>query len=496
MTKSINIPNIDIRQDTRLTEKLENTKLILKQYYLNDIRPLCIAYSGGKDSTALVFIMLNVLKELKKELQLNKKTYIINSNTRAELPPLLEHLEMSLGSIQTYSDTHELLVEVHEVVPFDKHTLNVQLLGVGMPPPSRNFRWCTSKLKIQPIERKLKELFPDGKFISVVGSRRDESSDRKARIEKQSKVNSHLKINDRFPNADNLYPIEYWNTKDIWEYIFTQNEKIIDIDFLWNLYSDASSKEAAECSFAGAGGKNITEGNLGCGQSRFGCWQCYVVRDNDKSLDGLLKSGYDNIELYKEYREKYWNFTQKGWENTRDVYSHRTQQREFFDEKYNRTGMTKPKGILLQARKIFFLETLKLNNKLSYDIIDLNEIHLIQKRWLQEGDLELNAYKIAKEFAFNIPIELRREVYADRKTAKSFYKQYLNNKNLKQHFCILTLKRFAYQYTKNMNSVNKKFFPTKQEERVIRKEWKKGHTLFKTSINYPNIIDLIEEDLS
>lgn len=496
MTKAINILNMNDIQNENLGTKLDNTKSILKEYYLNDNRPLCIAFSGGKDSTALVFILLNVLEEIKANNQLHKKTYIINSNTLAELPPLLEHLKKSLKSIQKYSDEKDLLIEVYEVVPLKQHTLNVQLLGVGMPPPSRQFRWCTSKLKVQPIERKLKELFPDGKFISVVGSRRDESSDRKARIEKQSKVNSHLKINDRFPNADNLYPIEYWNTKNIWEYIFTQNEKIIDTDFLWNLYSDASNKDAKECSFAGAGGKNITEGNLGCGQSRFGCWQCYVVRDNDKSLDGLLQSGYENIELYKEYREKYWHFTQKGWENTRDVYSHRTQQREFFDKKYNRDEMTKPKGLLLKIRKIFFFEMLKLNDKLSYDIIDVNEIHLIQKRWLEEGDLELTAYKVARKFDIHIPIKLKRKLYKERKVAKIFYDTYLNNKDLKQNFAVLTLKRFAYQFIHNSDKIKKKFFPTKTEEKIIRKGWKNGYVLSKETTHYPNIINFISERLS
>lgn len=477
-----------------LEHKLNTTKSIIKQYYLQDSRPLCVAYSGGKDSTALVFILLNTLIELRKSNLLNKKTYIINSNTRAELPPLLEHLEKTLTQLQQFSDSEHLRIEVHEVIPFDKHTLNVQLLGVGMPPPSRQFRWCTSKLKVDPIERKLKELFPDGRFISVIGSRRDESIDRNLRIEKQSQVNTHLKINDRFPNADNLYPLEYWNTKNIWEYLFTQNTSIIDIDFLWNLYSDASNKEAKECLFVGAGGKNITEGNIGCGQSRFGCWQCYVVRDNDKSLDGLLKSGYPNLELYKEYREAYWNCTQSRWENTRDVYSHRTQEREYFDDRYKRQGMTKAKGIMLKIRKKFFAELLILNSKLDYQIIDVNEIHLIQERWLQEGDLELTAYKIAQEFGFHIPIEMRRVLYKERTKAKEFYREILSTELLKKHFSVLTLKRFAYQYTSNKNKINKKFFPTKYEERLIRKEWQEERKLKTQESNYIRLQDLINNN--
>lgn len=469
--------------------KLSNSKEILKFYYLNDERPLCVAYSGGKDSTALVFILLDLLQELKKTGKLYKKTYIINSNTLAELPPLLGHLHNTLNSLAEFED---LFVEVHEVTPLDKHTLNVQLLGVGMPPPSRQFRWCTSKLKVWPIERRLKELFSDGKFISVVGSRRDESIDRKNRIEKQSITNSHLKINDRFENADNLYPIEYWNTKNIWEYLFRQDNQIININFLWNLYSDASSKDAKECSFAGAGGKHIDEGNIGCGQSRFGCWQCYVVRDNDKSLDGLMQSGYDNIERYKEYREKYWNYTQLGWEKTRDVYSHRTQQREFFDQKYNRDEMTKPKGILLSIRKKFFVEMLKLNEKLPDEIITADEIHLIQKRWLDEGDIELTAYKIARQYNIHIPIVLRREVYELRKATKTLYDKYLNRKEIKTHFSPLVLKRFAVQYIKNPEKVKVKFFPSKKEEKHIRKEWVKGKKI-KTGYQFPSATFLLNK---
>lgn len=474
-----------------LKKKLEETQNIIKEYYLNDDRPLCVAYSGGKDSTALIFILVNVLKKLKKENKIYKTTHIINSNTLAELPPLLKHLESTLLTIQKEADANNLNIKVHEVMPQTKHTLNVQLLGVGMPPPSMNFRWCTSKLKIQPIENKIKELFPDEKFISVVGSRRDESSDRKKRIISQSKVNSHLKINDRFEHADTLYPIEYWNTKNVWEYLFQQSNDVINVDFLWSLYSDASSKAAKECSFVGAGGKNIDEGNVGCGQSRFGCWQCYVVRDNDKSLDGLLKSGYENIELYKEYRELYWNCTQQGWEKTRDVYSHRTQQREYFDdEKYDRYGMTKPKGVMLKIRKKFYKKLLELNDKLPDEIITLDEILLIQERWLYEGDIGLTAFKEAKKYGFEIPYALKRQYLKERKLADEFYKEYLASAELKKHFSILTLKRFAIQYVINEKKLEKKFFPTKIEERQIRLSWKKMKTV-KTKLSFQQIQDYI-----
>lgn len=450
----------------------------LKHYYLNDDRPFCVAYSGGKDSTAVLYLVLKMLDDLKKQKKaLEKKVYVINSNTLAELPPILKHLKETLEKIQLVAKQKDFPLIVKEVFPELINTLNVQLIGVGMPPPSSTFRWCTDKLKVTPIDYELKRNFPDGKFISVIGTRKDESYDRSQRMEKASVKGTNLKLNDRYVNASNLMPIENWSTKDVWEYLFEQNNDLVDIQFLWKLYSDASSKDASECSFVGAGGKNIEEGSIGCGVSRFGCWQCYMVRDNDKSLDGLLKSGYENIQLYKEYRDWYWHISQQGWEITRDVYSHKYQNRELYNkggEENPKFGMTMPRGMRLSIRKQSLQKILELQAKLDETIITVEEIIEIQKRWLMEGDLELSAFKEAKKYhipvkSSDLPLALRKQL----KEAKQFYKENLNIKIIKKDFSILTLKRFAIQKILNPKSVEKKFFPEKKEEKHIRLEWKK-----------------------
>ncbi|MDD5717680.1 MAG: phosphoadenosine phosphosulfate reductase family protein [Sulfuricurvum sp.] len=449
----------------------------LKHYYLNDDRPFCVAYSGGKDSTAVLYLVIKMLNDLKKQKQsLEKKVYVINSNTLAELPPILKHLKETLEKIQLIAKEKNLPLIVKEVFPELINTLNVQLIGVGMPPPSSTFRWCTDKLKVTPIDYELKRNFPEGKFISIIGTRKDESFDRAQRMEKASVKGTNLKLNDRYINASNLMPIEHWSTKDVWEYLFEQNNDLVDIQFLWKLYSDASSKDASECSFVGAGGKSIEEGSIGCGVSRFGCWQCYMVRDNDKSLDGLLKSGYENIHLYKEYRDWYWNISQQGWEITRDVYSHKYQNRELYNkggEENPKFGMTMPRGIRLSIRKQSLQKILELQSKLDETIITVEEIIEIQKRWLMEGDLELSAFKEAKKHhihvrSSNLPSELRKQL----KEAKKLYREKLSTKTIKKDFSILTLKRFAIQQMVNPKTIERKFFPSKLEEKHIRKEWK------------------------
>lgn len=483
-------------------DDLQSTKLIyakktLKHYYLYDERPMCISYSGGKDSTSILYIVCEMLHDLQNEnIELNKNVYVVNSNTLAELPPLLKHLEKSLDMIRDYALKNKLPIIVEEVFPDCKDTLNVQLLGVGMPPPSNTFRWCTDKLKVNPIDKKIKLLFPNGKFISVIGTRRDESFNRSARIEKLSIKGTNLKINDRYPNASNLMPIEDWSTKNVWEYLFKQSNHLVNIDFLWKLYSDASNKEAAECSFVASGGKDIDDGNLGCGVSRFGCWQCYMVRDTDKSLDGLMKSGYSDIELYKEYRDWYWNLTQQGWEKTRDPYNHRTQVRDLYNKggaENPKFGMTMPKGMTLNIRKKAFKKTLMLQSKLNEIIITENEIIEIQKRWINEGDLELNAFKEARLYNYDLnSFSISKEIRITLRSAKEFYKKQLNKKEIKRNFSILTLKRFAIQYILNPSKVEKKLFTSKCEEKHIKKEWKKAKRV-EHNKHFTPLFDIIKQ---
>lgn len=79
--------------------KVNNAISMLKKYYLNDKRSFCVAFSGGKDSTAVLYLIIKMLEELKQDDILPTKTvYIVNSNTLAELPPVLKHLKHTLRS--------------------------------------------------------------------------------------------------------------------------------------------------------------------------------------------------------------------------------------------------------------------------------------------------------------------------------------------------------------------------------------------------------------
>lgn len=64
-----------------------------------------------------------------------------------------------------------------------------------------------------------------------------------------------------------------------------------DNSVLFNIYLDASADDY-ECPTV------VTDKSHGsCGQSRFGCWVCTVVKD-DKSMRSLIKRGMSGCNLF------------------------------------------------------------------------------------------------------------------------------------------------------------------------------------------------------
>lgn len=80
--------------------KFNESRELVKEVYLSDDRPWVIGFSGGKDSTALVQIVFQALSELPPN-QLNKKIYVISSDTQVETPLIIDKITRTLGRIQT-----------------------------------------------------------------------------------------------------------------------------------------------------------------------------------------------------------------------------------------------------------------------------------------------------------------------------------------------------------------------------------------------------------
>ncbi|WP_244742059.1 phosphoadenosine phosphosulfate reductase domain-containing protein [Mesorhizobium sp. L-8-10] len=135
------------------------------------------AWSGGKDSTATLTLIIHLIRV--GRLAAPKLILVFYADTRQELPPL------AISAFRIMEQLAELGIHCEVVrAPLDKRFL-VYMLGRGVPPPNnRTFRWCTRQIKVDPmadaIEARLSEI--DGNVLMITGVREGESAIRDERI--------------------------------------------------------------------------------------------------------------------------------------------------------------------------------------------------------------------------------------------------------------------------------------------------------------------------
>lgn len=72
----------------------------IKHVYRSDNRPWVIGYSGGKDSTVVVHLVYQMLKNLRPE-ERHKTVYIVSSDTLVENPLIKIYLDDMLHLLDT-----------------------------------------------------------------------------------------------------------------------------------------------------------------------------------------------------------------------------------------------------------------------------------------------------------------------------------------------------------------------------------------------------------
>ena len=274
----------------------------VKRVYKQDNIPWIIGYSGGKDSTATCTVILTALSELKKE-ELNKKVYIISSDTLVENPLIIDEIDTTLFKIEMYAKKNNLPVTTQKVQPRYDNSFWANIIGRGYPSPNQTFRWCTDRMKIEPANQFVKDVVAqNGEAIMVLGVRKGESNSRDRVIESHSVKNSDLMRHSTLTNAFTFAPIIDFDVNDVWNILLNypspwggDNQK------LFKMYSDSNAD--TECPLMI---DQETKNTGSCGNSRFGCWVCTVVNE-DKSLSGFIKSGNTWLKPLLEYRNWLYN---------------------------------------------------------------------------------------------------------------------------------------------------------------------------------------------
>jgi DNA sulfur modification protein DndC len=158
-------------------EAVEMTLQSLRAYWPLH-RHVAVAWSGGKDSTATLTLLIHLIDA--GELPQPERLYVFYADTRQELPPLQAAAEAIMAKLRERN-----WIEVRVVrAALDKRFM-VYILGRGVPPPNNNtLRWCTRQIKVEPMAAALEEAIAGlpGTALMITGVREGESAVRDGRI--------------------------------------------------------------------------------------------------------------------------------------------------------------------------------------------------------------------------------------------------------------------------------------------------------------------------
>lgn len=276
---------------------------IKDQYmYADDTyRPWIIGFSGGKDSTVLLTLVWLALKRIKEDVlapfQLRRPVYVVCNDTLVENPIISSYVDDVLGQIERQAREEDLPIFVKKTIPKLEDAFWVNVIGKGYPVPNTAFRWCTDKMKIKPTARFITEQVDEcGEAIVLIGTRKAESATRARSIKKHEVHGQRLTHHTLLHNTYVYAPIKELMLEEVW-YIVNAIPCPwgFDNSVLFNIYMDASADDY-ECPTV------VTDKSHGsCGQSRFGCWVCTVVKD-DKSMRSLIKNGREWMKPLYDFR--------------------------------------------------------------------------------------------------------------------------------------------------------------------------------------------------
>jgi len=156
----------------------QDIKTSLSQLYLEDTRPWLVGFSGGKDSTMLASLIYDAILAVPSEKRI-KPISVLCTDTRVEIPAIVEMVEGTLDKMRKCSEQHGLSIDVNLLKPPSEQSFWVNIIGRGYPPPNRTFRWCTQRMKIDPVNVFVQQRLGHwGEAILLLGARRAESSTR------------------------------------------------------------------------------------------------------------------------------------------------------------------------------------------------------------------------------------------------------------------------------------------------------------------------------
>ena len=359
-------------------QKLAKCRQVMKtEYSRKHSYPWVIAYSGGKDSTLLLQITWEILISLPIEKR-HREIYIVGNDTLVESPLVIQHLRASMSAIKASIVDARLPIRTKITRPNIDQTFWVNVIGRGYIPPTRNFRWCTDRMKILPTSYLIESLVKKhGRAFLLVGTRKSESEHRRRNMAKHHVTSATMNSHDSVPGCSVFAPLADLEDEDIWKILLQRSPPWGGTHKnLITLYRNAgggecplvlSKKDAPSC---------------GTSSPRFGCWTCTVVV-KDRSMGGLIASGQgDTSKLKKLFNFREWLV------ELRENETNRQRVRRDGNVKTRMDGSRVLGPFKLEVRKRILQQLKILENQTGWSLLSHAEYEIIQDIWRRDRILK------------------------------------------------------------------------------------------------------------
>ncbi len=216
-----------------------------------------VMYSGGKDSTTALILILETAKAYDMEVE------VVYSDTGVEIPTLQNYANEFMNYLK-----QNLGIKVRIFKPELKDTFWTNLIGRGYPPPHQGFRWCTPRLKINSVDKFIKTLPNKNETLIITGVRFGESDARDARLNLSCQRGGECGQGVWYQHSNRLdvgyfSPIITWRECDVWDFL----------NFVAPTWGYPTG--------------NLQDVYMGR-ETRFGCWVCTVV-SQDRTMQKIVK---------------------------------------------------------------------------------------------------------------------------------------------------------------------------------------------------------------
>ncbi len=379
----------DRNQLSDLPIRLRQIKKVLhKEYCQKHKHPWIVAYSGGKDSTLLLQLAWETIAELPAS-ERRRPIIVLGNDTLVESPLVIRHLHQSLGKIQSAATANEMPLDVKITTPAIDQTYWVNVIGRGYIPPTRNFRWCTDRMKIKPTSRLLNQVVGEyGGAILLIGTRRSESQNRGRAMARRNVSAAQLNPHSSVKSCSMFAPLADLDDDDVWMVLMqrrppwggTHRELI-------SLYRQAGD---GDCPLVMS-----KEDAPSCGSSspRFGCWTCTVVA-KDRSLRGLINSGHEeSSSLLSLYNFREWLI------ELREDNHNRLPVRRDGNPRQRSDGSKVFGPFTLNVRREILRRVLALQDEVDVSLISDAEIDCIRDVWWRDEVTEAGRLALQESLA-------------------------------------------------------------------------------------------------